>query len=524
MRRPTLILCALFLFGGLALSAPPGGRCDSPACQCETCDAKCRCCFSAEVEAFTPGGPVAPDGTKATVDIPAARHIRNVGGSDGAGLCVFSSIAVEADWQNVRVLDGFREWMRKRPGGGWPDKVDQMLSQFCRERGVTLPEYVQHTGGDEAFLEKALATRRCPCVTYAGRDDFYRGPIAHMVNLVHLDATRAAIVDNNRPGVWVWMTRAEFLQRWRAMQGGWAFVLLSPPPPPHKTPGPAWHAVVGQCPGGSCSGGFCPLPTRIVPTPTPEPDGPFEWDSARYDSQGEYRVLRRGGRIVGAWWGGGFHREVSPGQFATETTTSPIALPKEAAGDEVKNFGVVPAKIHARKWYSLNGHEVERDAALDSFGDDLPTDGDRFYLTIVGDPAFIANAKEAIAKLPPADRTRFHLQAYSPDHWAVSHFGLTPGVSIRKPSSGDSSTEVATIQPAGFTLEELIAIVDLALRFRPKPEPKPNPLRPDPKKPEPSPAPSPCPGGECPLRKFAPWLVVAALGIRSLFTRSKPKE
>jgi hypothetical protein len=512
MRRPFLILCAVLCFGGLAASAPPGGRCESPACQCETCDAKCRCCYSAAAEAFTPGGPVSPDGTRATVDIPAARHIRNVGGSDGAGLCVFTSIQLGADWQNVRELDGFREWMRRRPGGGWPEKVDQMLSQFCRERGATVPAYVQHTGGDEAFLERALATRRAVCVTYAGRDDFYRGPIAHMVNLVYLDATRAAIIDNNRPGVWVWMTRAEFLQRWRAMQGGWAFVLLAPPPPPHKAN--AWLTPVGQCPGGCC-----PLPTRIAPTPAPEPDGPFEWDAPRYDAQGEYRILRRGGRIVGAWWGGGFHREVSPGQFATDATPAPTPPPTD--GGEVRNFGVVPAKIHSRRWYSLNGCEVDRDAALGSFGDELPADGDRFYLTAVGDAAFLATARDAIAKLPPADRGRFHLQTYAPDHWAVGHFGLTPGVSIRKPTGGgDSSAEVASVPPAGFTLEELIAIVDLALRFRPKPDPKPNPVRPDPKPPEPA----PCPGGECPLRRFAPWLFVAALALRSLFRSPKPKE
>ncbi|HEY1191784.1 MAG TPA: hypothetical protein VGE74_29400, partial [Gemmata sp.] len=155
--------------------------------------------------------PVSPDGTRAVVDLPANQHMRNVGGSDGSGLCVFTSVQHSAYWQNVRELDGFRAWMQRRPGGGWPQKLDQMFAQFCREKGVGVPAYIQHTGGDESFLELALKTDRMPAVTYDGRDDFYRGQIAHMVNLAHLDGTRAAIIDNNRPGVWVWMTRTEFL-------------------------------------------------------------------------------------------------------------------------------------------------------------------------------------------------------------------------------------------------------------------------------------------------------------------------
>lgn len=531
MFRPMMLIFFLASCGGIALSAPPGGsRCESPTCRCADCDSHCRCCFRSEsAEAFQPGGPISPDGKKATVDLPTNRHIRNVGGSDGAGLCVFTSIQMAADWQNVRELDGFREWMRRRPGGGWPEKVDQMLKQFCGEKGVPVPPYVQHTGGDEAFLALALKSRRAVCVTYAGRDDFYRGPIAHMVDLVYLDDAAAAIIDNNRPGVWVWMTRAEFLQRWRAMQGGWAMVLLSPPPPPHKATAPAWRIPVGQCPGGSCggggcSGGFCPLPMMRIPAPAPipEPEAAYEWDQSRFDSDGPYFVLRKGKRVIGAWYGGGFHRQIAgrpDGVFEAEKSASPVNPPREAesvAAADVQNFGVVPSKIHAgKRWYSLNGIEVPRNEALDAFGDDLPADSDRFYLTIVGDAAFIAKAKAEVAKLPDQDRGRLHVQTYSPDHWAVAHFGLAPGLTIRKPTSGDSSAEVGTITPAGFTPDELLALIDLALRLKPKPQPKPPEPNPAPK---PGPAPSPD-GPTCPLRKFAPWLFVAALGLRSLFSK-----
>ena len=96
--------------------------------------------------------------------------------------------------------------------------------------------YVQHTGGDESFLELALKTGRMPGVTYAGRDNRYSGPIAHMVNLVYLDADQAAILDNNYPEKLLWMSRKEFLTRWRDQGGGWAVVLLTPPasPPPYN--------------------------------------------------------------------------------------------------------------------------------------------------------------------------------------------------------------------------------------------------------------------------------------------------
>ncbi len=208
------------------------------------CDCPCPCDGVGVIRPTT--DPVAPDGTtRAEIDIPVSRHIRNTGGSDGAGLCVFTSGQLAADWQHVRELDGWRKWMERRPGGGWPEKVDDCLTKFCKEKGVAVPPYVQHTGGDVKFLELAIATGRMPSVTYAGRDDFYNSRIAHMVNLAHLDKESAAIIDNNRPGKWVWMSRSEFLDRWRDMQGGWAYVFLAPPPPPHPTK-PRWAAVAAN--------------------------------------------------------------------------------------------------------------------------------------------------------------------------------------------------------------------------------------------------------------------------------------
>jgi hypothetical protein len=150
--------------------------------------------------------PVAPDGTHAVIDLPTGRHVRNAAGSDGSGLCVFTSLQVAADWHNVPQLAGLQAWMRSRPGGGYPEKVDAELTAYCAAQGRPTPAYVQRVGGDEAFLDLAVKTGRLVSVTYAGVDGFYRTPVLHMVNLAHLDSERAAVIDNNRPGVWVWMT------------------------------------------------------------------------------------------------------------------------------------------------------------------------------------------------------------------------------------------------------------------------------------------------------------------------------
>ena len=84
----------------------------------------------ASLLAATVSGPVAPDGTEAQCDLPREFHVRNRGGSDGAGLCVFASIKHAAIWQDVGPLKNIFEWMFTRPGGGWPEKVDQVNTQI----------------------------------------------------------------------------------------------------------------------------------------------------------------------------------------------------------------------------------------------------------------------------------------------------------------------------------------------------------------------------------------------------------
>lgn len=178
------------------------------------------------------GGPVGPDGrTPVACDLPADQRTKNVGGNDGAGLCVFTSIGHAARWQNERRLEDFQKAMRQEPGGGYPDKVDAMIAKY----GPGTP-YLQYEGKDTAVLTAALGSGRMPCVTYDGHDGVhYAGRIAHMVNLVAYDEAKdvACVLDNNFVGEneLVWLSCQEFRDRWGG-DGGWAVVLLAPPPPP----------------------------------------------------------------------------------------------------------------------------------------------------------------------------------------------------------------------------------------------------------------------------------------------------
>jgi hypothetical protein len=165
--------------------------------------------------------------------LPGALQLKNVGGRDGAGLCVFTSITHSARWQNVDLLSDFQQWMRRYPGGGYPEKVDRMINKISQEKGVPAPEYVQIEGTDLDVLKLACGTGRMPAVTYSksptGRYGGQR--ISHMVNLVHADDRHFVVLDNNFPGEqsYEWLSPEEFRQVYAP---GWAVILLNPAPPP----------------------------------------------------------------------------------------------------------------------------------------------------------------------------------------------------------------------------------------------------------------------------------------------------
>ena len=197
--------------------------------------------FTAGAVAGPPGKPVIggltnpkDNKTEVATPLPASQKKKNVGGRDGAGLCVFTSIEYCARYQNEPRLFDLQKNMTKEPGGGYPEKVDAMIKKYGNGT-----RYVQDTTGNVELLKLAIKTGR-PCgVTYDGYDDHYGygRPIAHMVQLVYIDNDYACISDNNYPAdnQYVWMTTSEFVARWTGNGGGWCVILLNPPPPPPPT-------------------------------------------------------------------------------------------------------------------------------------------------------------------------------------------------------------------------------------------------------------------------------------------------
>lgn len=183
------------------------------------------------------GGPVSPDQTtEVQVDLPVSERIKNIGSKvDGAGMCVMSSVEMAARWANLECLRGLRDWCAQQPGGAYPGKVDKQLKEYAEKNGCSLPDYIQYEGADPSLIEAALKAGRAVGVTYGGSDGVrYKGPIAHMVVAVCYDDRWVCLLDNNGIGEneLLWMSKEDFLKRWKSNGGGWAFVWLSPPPPP----------------------------------------------------------------------------------------------------------------------------------------------------------------------------------------------------------------------------------------------------------------------------------------------------
>ncbi|MCE9531352.1 MAG: hypothetical protein K8T89_09570 [Planctomycetes bacterium] len=177
-------------------------------------------------------------------DLPGTEHMRNIGSKlDGYGMCVFTSVEHAARWHGLEQFRGFRDWCAERyPGGGDPDKLDQLLAAYCKAKGIVCPPYIQYEGPDvRPILELCDKTGRMACITY-GQSPRYIGPrsptgtIAHMTNCPKFSGQLAVCLDNNFPGEasYEWMPLAEMERRIKhpRAKNGWVFVWLAPSPPP----------------------------------------------------------------------------------------------------------------------------------------------------------------------------------------------------------------------------------------------------------------------------------------------------
>ena len=152
-----------------------------------------------------------------TVNLEEAFREKNWTGPGGEGSCVHASMAMLFRWQGRPDLGDL--WRRTYAGGEWTSGTG-LAAKFDKE-GV---RYAYTTGEkDLSFLEWATKTRRGCGVTVKGG--------AHMVILIHLDAERAGILDNNFPEEIKWIPRETFLAEWYASQS-WAVTPVYAPPPP----------------------------------------------------------------------------------------------------------------------------------------------------------------------------------------------------------------------------------------------------------------------------------------------------
>lgn len=543
-----------------------GERCGCPGCKCDECSKNCKCCGpvadkAAEQAGQCPGPncplvqpwgpviqpavrrpdpqpeqkegpfrprptngnfsptktPVSSDGLRAVADLPVTEHHRNTGGmgmrgpGSGAGLCVFTSIWHAAIWQNIPAIFGYRDWMMNKPGGGWPEKVDQTLKQYCAEKGIEVPGYVQHTGGDVSFLKHALGTGRMVCVTYAGMDDFYNGPIGHMVNLVYLDDDTACIIDNNRPGSYVWMTASAFSQRWLEQSGGWAIVFTAPPPPPYAVK-PGVQEFLAT-PPDETEGHKRVMGNQQVVQFLQLEEAADASEVLTYD-EGVKKAKETGlplvtfigvpakavhGCLVCAVkagtagfpqvsvlvskWVGDRHVGVPAtktkwGAYDVDAAVAKIdpeaALKNAAVQGDQPNFGVDLSKIERVKRYSVGGKAATKRQAFAAVEGDSAVDeaGLRWNLSFVGDSTRLGTVRTLVKQLPILTREKLNVQYYTPDSWAVKQFGLKPGVNLRKPDAPKIDRVGEEVPVKGdllddLTLELLVKLLDQAMNPKP---------------------------------------------------------
>lgn len=193
-------------------------------------------CLHAPTQAQSPDGrgevvTLEPEyqGVRANAPIPPGQHVRNEGGSDGAGLCVIASILANGEYQRVPGLEsgkGSLLWRtaKGRPGGYYPEKLEALIKE-------TLPgEKWFSWEGEGTDLVEEYSRRGYPVAATTNTGALYGyQSIHHMISNAHLDAEWACVVDNNDPGRYHWMPRAEFDRRFRDGPKGWGFVWLRKP-------------------------------------------------------------------------------------------------------------------------------------------------------------------------------------------------------------------------------------------------------------------------------------------------------
>ena len=170
-------------------------------------------------------------------------HMRNEGGSNGAGLCVISSVIANGNAQGVPGLDapdqngaigkGSPLWTtaKRRPGGYSPDKLARLVDEVMPSE--TYASFITRDPEELAAKLEQLSKEGYKVGITMNTGQLYRYmPIHHMVSNDYFRRDGyAAIVDNNRPGFWSFMPAKEMVRR--SFDGGvaWLWIWTRKPSP-----------------------------------------------------------------------------------------------------------------------------------------------------------------------------------------------------------------------------------------------------------------------------------------------------
>lgn len=430
-------------------------------------------------------GPVSPDGTPVQIDLPLAHRMRNVGGSDGAGLCVYTSVVHAALYQGESRLFGLRKFAEKRPGGSWPAKLAADLKTVAPDAPV-----IQVLNCDAAFVRRCLENGYLVSITWANG--------SHMLNCVHLDEKWGCVLDNNSPygkdkdgnrtdTALTWMPAAELMRRAAGGSpvGCWAVVVLEKGPP---APIPC-NALPGE---GKAAAWAPPC---------------YEW---RYyvDDPGRLYLFAPEGKQVGCY-------EETPGRFRyldpdtrqwSAPCPAPFALPAMPRPDgrtgwrRVFPAGVASGVSLEHLWhrpgprnptgpsFALNGKQIDR-ATAEALVSRYAT---ALRLTVVGDAAMREQVRSDLATAPQLApwRGKLCVQDYDPANPLARDMGLVPGLTLQLPPGPDGRGKVLHRQTS-YTGPAKLA--EALRRADPTYQPAKDPdlTQPPPAPPVPAPAPQP---------------------------------
>lgn len=191
---------------------------------------------------FTNGlGRVGPNGKEPQADYPPMSEkqwLQNIGSEiDNAGMCVFSAYEMMCRYHGLEAFRGFRDWAAKKyKGGGWPDKLALLVKEYCTAKGIKEPGWWQYDGPLDAkttaMLETYLRNGGMGCTTLYFDERYGSQKIYHWVNLVHVDGSYFAVMDNNFDDSYRWSTINQASRK--LTNGGriWVAGLLEPGPAP----------------------------------------------------------------------------------------------------------------------------------------------------------------------------------------------------------------------------------------------------------------------------------------------------